>query len=152
MKGAPRSDARRATLIGIPLGIAVAATVLATGTHFADTRNWAGVGAVLGGFVLLMLAADLTGSRGQRLRRALGTLTAVTVALAALGGLYWIIGRHWASPAMYAAGVAWCASIGAVMLAVSRVRRRLYWNKYGYSPGERRAQARAEALWPRRPQ
>ena len=111
-----------------------------------------GVGAVLGGFVLLMLAADLTGSRGQRLRRALGTLTAVTVALTALGGLYWIIGRHWASPAMYAAGVAWCAAIGAVMLAVSRVRRRLYWNKYGYSPQARRAEIDAYRILPRRGQ
>jgi hypothetical protein len=108
------------------------------------------VASVLGGFVLLMLAADLTGRRGHRIRRALTTLAVATVTLAALGGLYWIIGRHWGEGVTYAAGVAWCAVIGAVMLAVSRVRRRLYWRKYGYSPQERQAQARAEALWPRR--
>ena len=142
--------ARRAAMVGIPAGIAVTVTTLALADHFVRTGNRAGIASVLGGFVLVMLAADLTARRGQRLRGALGTLTAAVVIGAALGGLYLIFERHWGEPATYAAGVAWCAVIGLVMLAVSRVRRRLYWRRYGYSPQERQAQARAEAFWPGR--
>jgi hypothetical protein len=147
---APAPDARRAALIGIPASIAVGVTVIALGDHFIHTGNRAGIAAVLGGLVLLMLVSDLTVPRGSRLRGALGTLTAVTVTAAAFGGLYWITGRHWGEPATYAAGVAWWAVIGAVMLAVSRVRRRLYWRKYGYSPEARRADADAYRIIPRR--
>lgn len=150
MKGPARFAGRHPAVTGTALGAVVAGAVLPLGTHFADTRNWAGMGAVLGGLVLLMLASDLTVPRGSRLRGALGTLTAVTVTLSALGGLYWVAGRHWGEPATYAAGVAWMAAIGAVMLAAGRVRRRLYWRKYGYSPAERRAQADAGRLFPRR--
>lgn len=150
MSRGPRSAARHAALIGIPAGLAIGVTVLVLSVHFAGTRNWAGIWSVLGGFVLLMLASDLAGRRGRRLRGALGTLTAVTVILAAVGGLYWIIGRHWGAPATYAAGVTWQAALGAVMLAVSRARRRLYWRKYGYSPEARRAEADAYRIIPRR--
>lgn len=139
-----------AALIGIPAATVIFAVILGLGDHFVHTRNWAGAGAILGGFVLLMLAGDLTGRRGRRLRDALGTLTAVTLIGAAFGGLYWILGRHWASPAAYGAGVAWWATLGAVMLAVSRVRRRLYWRRHGYTAAERRADAAALAVIPRR--
>jgi len=150
VKAAPRSDARRAALIGIPAGLATGVTVFALADHFAHARDWISIPAVPGGFVLLMLASDLAGPRGNRLRSALGTLAAVTIALAALGGLYWVIGRHWGEAATYTAGVAYEALLAGAWRMVYLARRRLYWNRYGYSQQARRAQAQAEALWPRR--
>ena len=149
-KSTPRPGGHRIALAGILSGAAVAVTVLVLGQHFADTRNRTAAAAVLGGLVLLMLAADLTGRRGQRIRTALGTLAGITVTLAVVGGLYWIIGRHWGEPATYTAGVAWCALLAAACRGVYLVRRRLYWRKHRYSPQDRAAQARAEALWRRR--
>ena len=160
MKAAPRSDARRAALIGIPAGLVIGVTSIALGTHFADTRNWAGIGATLGGLVALMAAGDVWCEAGRQrmtgkcsIRRLLGAPAGLLVAAAVLGGPFWLIagpGRTWHSVALAAALLAYAAVIACAWRVVYLARRRLYWNKYGYSPQDRRAQARAESLWPRR--
>jgi MFS family permease len=139
-----------AALIGIPAGAAICVTLLALGDHFAYTRNWAGVAAVAGGFVLLMLASDLAGRRGSRLREARTTLTAVAVVALALGGLYWITGCHWGGPATFAAGAAYWTLLALAWRGAYLTRRRLRWRKHGYSPEARQREKEAYALWPRR--
>jgi hypothetical protein len=141
-----------AALIGLPAGAAIFVTVTALADHFIHTGNRAGIAAVLGGFVLLMLAGDLAVPCRSRLREALGTLTAVTAGAVALGGLYWIIGRHWGEPATYAAGVGYWALLALAGRGVYLARRRLYWRKHKYSPDARQWEKDAYALWPRRGQ
>ena len=160
MKGAARFADRRLAVTGTVLGVAIAATVLPLGTHFADTRNWAGIGATLGGLVALMAAGDVWCEAGRQrmtgkcsIRRLLGAPAGLLVAAAVLGGPFWLIagpGRTWHSVALAAALLAYAIVLACVWRVVYLARRRLYWNKYGYSPEARRAQARAESLWPRR--
>jgi hypothetical protein len=152
VKGAPWSDAARGWLIGIPAGTAIFVTVMALADHFIHTGNRIGIAAVLGGFVLLMLASDLAVPCGSRLREALRTLTAVTAGAVALGGLYWIIGRHWGEPATYAAGVSYWALLALAGRGVYLARRRLRWRRHKYPAEARQWEKDAYALWPRRGQ
>jgi hypothetical protein len=139
-----------AALIGIPAAAAIFAVIMALGDHFARTRNWAGLGAVAAGFVLLMLAFDLTGTRGERLREARNTLTALTVITVALGGLFWIIFRHWGEPATYGAAVAYEALLALAWRGAYLIRRSLRWRKHNYPAEARQWEKEAYALWPRR--
>jgi apolipoprotein N-acyltransferase len=132
---------RTAALIGIPAGVAISAAVLGLGDHFMHTGNRIGIAAILGGFVLLMLVSDLTGARGSRLREAGNSLAALAVIAVALGGLLWIVFRHWPAPATYAAGIGYEALLALAWYGLHLVRNRLYSRK------ARRARARTEAYW-----
>jgi hypothetical protein len=136
--------------LAVPAALAIGITVLALGDHFIHTRNWIGIAAIFGSFVLLMLASDLTGARGSRLREAGNSLTALAVIAVALGGLFWIIFRHWPAPATYAAGVAYEALLALTWRGGYLVRRRLRWRKYKYPAEARQWERDAYALWPRR--
>jgi hypothetical protein len=141
---------RSTALIGIPAGIAIFATVTGLGDHFARTRNWAGLGAIAGGFVLLMLAGALTERRGQRLREARATLTAVVVIAVVLGGLFWVILRDWSTPLTCAAVISYWALLALIGRGAYLVRRRLRWRRHKYPAEARQWEKDAYALWPRR--
>jgi len=147
---AERRPNAAAALIGIPVAAVIFAAVLGLGDHFVHTRNWAGLGAIGSGLVLLMLADDLTSRRGERLREARLTLTAVAVITAALGGLFWIIFRHWGEPATYGAAVAYEALLALAWRGAYLIRRSLRWRKYKYPAEARQWEKDAYALWPRR--
>lgn len=60
MKAAPRFRDRHPAVTVIAVSAVVAVTVFVTflelTAHFADTRNWGGVAATMGGFVVFMAA------------------------------------------------------------------------------------------------
>lgn len=66
MSAAQSGSWRRAALIGVPLGTAVVVTVLELGTHFADTRNWTGTWAVIGGFLAFTAGMDIWCRAGRK--------------------------------------------------------------------------------------
>lgn len=137
----------------------IAAVAFPLGTHFADTRNWKGLGIIAGCLLALMTASSAVPSGGDRrgplaaLRRACGFLGYITAVAGFLGPAAWFEagpGRGWHGPGLYGLGAAWALAWLAAGLAAGKARRRLYWRKYGYTPEQRRADADAYRIIPRR--
>ena len=116
---------------------------------------------VLGCLAGLIAAADTwceaaarqcsTGKRS--IRRLLRAPVGILFAAAVLCGPCWLIagpGRTWHSGALAPALLAYAAVLACAWRVVYLARRRLYWNKYGYSPAERRAETDAYRILPRR--
>jgi hypothetical protein len=71
VKRAPGLASRHPAVVGLPLGVVTGIMVLAFGLHFADTRNWAGLGATGVAFLAFIAACEIW-CRVER-KRATGT-------------------------------------------------------------------------------